>query len=109
MNNFEVFIRYEDYAQSLNFYIFVNLPDGSRKICTNLKTMRVEDYKDGEIIKPTFSISGMLAKPFLQAMADELHKIGIKPKDKPVLQNELTATKYHLEDMRRLVFERILR
>ena len=46
-----------------------------------------------------------MAKPFLQGMANELHKLGIRAEGEPVLENELSSTKYHLEDMRALVFE----
>jgi hypothetical protein len=31
--------------------------------------------------------------------------MGIKPEQIPVLENEMTAVKYHLEDMRKLVFK----
>ena len=46
-----------------------------------------------------------MAKPFLQGMANELHKLGIRAEGEPVLENELSSTKYHLEDMRALVFQ----
>lgn len=39
----------------------------------------------------------------LQAISDGLFDFGIKPTQQPVLQNELTATKYHLEDMREMI------
>ena len=55
--------------------------------------------------KPTFAINEGMSKPFLQAIANELHKLGIKAEKEPVLENEMTAVKYHLEDMRKLVFE----
>ena len=46
-----------------------------------------------------------MAKPFLQAMANELKEIGVMAEGELVLENELGATKYHLEDMRQLVFK----
>jgi hypothetical protein len=57
-------------------------------------------------VQPLFKLPWELSQKFLQAMANKLNEIGIRPEGKPVLENELTATKYHLEDMRKLVFER---
>ena len=45
-----------------------------------------------------------MSKPFMQAMANELHKVGIRPEGEPVLENEIEAVKYHLEDMRAMAF-----
>jgi len=79
---------------------------GRRSLCTNLSKGTYKVYPDGHIIeKPTFSIFGGMAKPFLKAMATELHNLGIKAEGEPILENELSAVKYHLEDMRSLVFQ----
>jgi hypothetical protein len=40
---------------------------------------------------------------FLQAMADAAWDAGIRPTQMRAVTDEMTATKYHLEDMRRLV------
>ena len=104
---FEVFTEYRDYANELNFYIFKDNLDGSRDICTSLDKMEFTRHNaDGtsENIKPTFSIKGMITQPFLQEMANALKKIGIKAEGEPIIENELSAVKYHLEDMRALTF-----
>lgn len=44
-------------------------------------------------------------REFLQAAADAAWEIGIKPKQMADHSSELKATKYHLEDMRKLAFE----
>jgi hypothetical protein len=49
------------------------------------------------------SLRGEFIKPFLQAFADVCYKEGIMPEKQPIIENELTATKYHLEDMRKLL------
>ena len=64
---------------------------------------------DGRVIK-----KGALGKSFkptlelepeqLQALADELDKIGYKPQ-KGFMEGKLSATEKHLEDMRDLVFK----
>ena len=106
---FEVFFEYRDYANQLEVYVFENRPDGKRAIVEELGNPCVTRLlKEGESIwEPTFSMHGPMAKAFLQAFANCLDKMGVKPEGKPVLENELTATKYHLEDMRNLVFKRL--
>ncbi len=101
---FEVFCEHQDYAMRLNFYIFRLNVDGSRDICTSLDRMEFARQEEGAIVEPTFSMAGGITKPFLQAMADTLHREGIYAEGEPILGNELIATKYHLEDMRTLVF-----
>jgi hypothetical protein len=103
---FEVYPQYHDYAGTLDLYIFSVDQRGVRSICTSLETMTFQEHDEcTSIEKPTMSMNAHVAKPFLQAMADALDKIGVRPTGKPVLENELTATKYHLEDMRKLVFD----
>lgn len=105
---FEVFCEHQDHAMRLNFYIFKLNVDGSRDICTSLDKMEFTRQEVGTPVKSTFLMAGEITKPFLQAMADTLHREGIYAEGEPVLENELTATKYHLEDMRTLVFTRKL-
>ena len=44
-------------------------------------------------------------RAFLQAMSDAAWEIGIKPKQIADHSSELKATKYHLEDMRKLALK----
>jgi len=108
---YEVFAEYRDYARTLEFYIFRESADGRREFFENLSPKPVlRVYEHGTSLKaPTFTISGSMAKPFMQEMANTLKKLGIHAEGEPVLENELTATKYHLEDFRKLVFEGTLR
>ena len=55
--------------------------------------------------EPTMKLGHFMSKQFLQALCDEIARHGITPTGKPPLENELTAIKYHLEDMRSLVFK----
>ena len=105
---FKVYCKYEDYIFQLNFYIFRDDPDGRSFLCTSIDKMEFIEYKQGEhISEPTFCLRGPVTKPFLQAMADELKEIGVTAKGEPVIANELTAVKYHLEDMRRISFMKL--
>lgn len=100
----EVYFRYEDFASTLNVYIFSVSHDGARSICTDITNQKFEVVNEGGEVKPTFVLSRWCAVPFMQAMADTLHEHGFHPSGKPIHENELTAVKYHLEDMRKLVF-----
>jgi len=80
---FEVYCKYEDFSYRLNFYIFSIDERGKKSFCTSFDKMEFEDYTPGEYInKPTFCLSGPVTKPFLQAMANELKELGIKPEDR---------------------------
>ena len=43
----EVFCQYEDYSQTLNVYIFVDNPDGTRSLMTSLDKGEVRTYNRG--------------------------------------------------------------
>ena len=103
---FKVYCQHEDFANRLNFYIFQDNPDGSRDICTSIDKMEFKKLAEGELIPITFTLHGKVTDPFLQAMANMLKEIGIKAEVEPILENELVAVKYHLEDMRKLVFNK---
>ncbi len=104
---YEVFAEYSDYAGKLSFYIFEIRADGQRALFESLSdepVLRV--IKDGVAIDtPTFTLRQWTAKPFMQEMANLLKRLGIHAEGEPVLENELTAVKYHLEDFRQLVFK----
>lgn len=103
--DYKIYVQYQDCANVVDIYIFAIDANGKRSLCTSIDTMTFIEHTESLIIeKPTIKISGFMAQPFLQAMADTLEKHGVRPKGKPVLENELTAVKYHLEDMRKLVF-----
>jgi hypothetical protein len=57
----------------------------------------------GTRMEPAIKLEGGSGQEILQAISDGLFAFGIKPTQEPVLKNELTATKYHLSDMRDMV------
>ena len=68
-----------------------------------------KEIKEGTSIEPTFSIPSWEAHEFLKSMAELCEEMGIKT-DKQLQEESknkgvLEATKYHLEDMRKLVFK----
>ena len=105
---FKVYCEYQDYRGSADFFIVreEGLDKERQAICTSLDNMEFKNFELGENIKPTFSLTSRVFTPFLQAMANNIKELGIKADDEPILENELIAVKYHLEDMRKLVFKK---
>jgi len=109
---FKVYCKYVDFANKLEMFVFeverLQYGISKRRICTNLDPLEFKDYAEGDLdVNPILSLSGSIVKPFLQAIANELKTIDIIAEGEPVIENELASTKYHLEDMRKLVFEKI--
>jgi len=55
--------------------------------------------------EPTLRFNGNDAGQFLQGLADGLVEAGFKPDELKVADEKVEAIKYHLEDMRMLVFK----
>ena len=68
----------------------------------------VVEYKSAdESFSPTFIFDrGTDGDTFLQSFASELVRLGYKPDELKSKDNEVSAIKYHLEDMRNLVFKK---
>lgn len=61
--------------------------------------------KDGEEWEPWLVLNGRTAGMVIPELLDALLEFGFQPKEKKLTDEEKTAMKYHLEDMRRLVFK----
>jgi len=105
---YKIYTEFRDYANVVEFYIFLEDTEGHRSIYTDLSKGVYERTKSGDALEPTFKISGHVVQPFLQAMTNMLHKQGIRADKEPILENKLTAVKYHLEDMRNLVLNGLI-
>lgn len=105
----KVYIDYQEYTRKLCLYVFMEHPNGQRSLCVDLNMMEFSEPIDDNVVidKPTLTLNDMVARPLLQCIVNEAKKIGIVADKTPVLENELTATKYHLEDMRQLVFKAV--
>jgi len=55
--------------------------------------------------KPTLLIPHGLASKFLKAALKAIEREGIKSKSTATMEGLLEATKYHLEDMRKIIFD----
>ncbi len=90
---------------AVDVYIFRNVAEGKREYISNLSGpagMVATTIDEGGRMEPAMRIDRGSTE-ILQALADGLHDFGVKPRQEPILKNELTATKYHLSDMRDMV------
>ncbi len=73
--------------------------DGARTVVTS---MTVEAVEDGHFVHPSCSMELTDA----QVLMDSLWECGIRPSEGSGSAGAMSATQKHLEDMRRLVFEK---
>ena len=71
-----------------------------------------KQVKEDDNVKPTFSVSQLFSHEFVKAMAELAEEMGVKT-DKQIAEEQKTggvleATKYHLEDMRKLVLKEFI-
>lgn len=83
------------FKEARDVYIFRDLGNGKREF-VGAGEVDIDNTKDS----PAPSIE--LGPEQLQALADELDKVGYKPQ-KGFVEGRLLATEYHLKDMRKLL------
>jgi hypothetical protein len=66
------------------------------------KDIKEADYST-DSIKPTISIHQEFAFALFKALADELHRNGVRTDQDELNEGELKALKNHLEDLRKLL------
>ena len=88
-----------------NIYFGYRLGEKSYMIRNN----QAEEFNPFELnVEPTlrFNAEAQWDQNILTHLVDGLIRSGIKPTEKVPDANEITAVKYHLEDMRKLVFKK---
>lgn len=90
-----------------NFLLYTDKGNGEVYTVAPVDALLVR-MQDGKEVKPTFSIQNSDAREFIKSMAELAEKMGIKTDSQIAEETRnkgvLDATKYHLEDMRKLVF-----
>ena len=87
---------------TINILLYEEGPDGKKHIIKPINLI-AHEYKEGDPIEPTIRLSSNYSKQFMQEMADELRKQGVRTKQDELNEGELGATKYHLSDLRKLL------
>lgn len=62
-----------------------------------------EEVKEGGLIEPTFLIPFTMQRELVKSLKEATERLGIKTDSEFTLEGELKATKYHLEDMRKIL------
>jgi hypothetical protein len=72
---------------------------GDNFLCA--RWIEMEQRKQGEIITPAFTLDPQAS----QRLMDDLWRCGYRPSEGEGSAGQLASVKYHLEDMRKLVFK----
>ena len=100
MNPFRVYL-FRDYTGTDNFVIAKQV--GMKTFVAKRAELIFEEVPEGSMFRePTFAFNYVDSKDFLAALKEMLDQEKL-PEGR--LEGELKATKFHLEDMRKLVFE----
>lgn len=98
----KVYADYKDYRRDLELYIIEEGQD-YRAVAQPLE-MTFKRITLGERIDaPTLRVSDYFALPMIKAFAELAGTMGVKRDDETKIEGLYEATKYHLEDMRRLM------
>ncbi len=106
MNGLIIEVERAMISDTLNIYMAYE----SQGVITTFKSvelvMEPKPMKHGTMVAPTMSIPGMFAREFPMKMIDALTRKGYKSISDSKTEGLLEATKYHLQDMRNLVFKK---
>lgn len=72
---------------------------GGNFLCAN--RIEMEQRQEGEMLTPAFTLDAKA----VQQLMDDLWRCGYRPSEGEGSAGQLASVKYHLEDMRKLVFK----
>lgn len=94
-----IYCEREMFRDSIVFYMFED--DNGRNEAINAVTdLLFDPIPEGVRVPPAFTLS----KTSAQRMMDELWNCGLRPSEGSGSAGQLASVQYHLEDMRKLVF-----
>lgn len=94
---------YWDHARHALCLNIVNWNGNGTKSVAKPVALEFEPWPEGAYAEPTVAIPKEMAVEFLSSAAEALDGVGVKTTDEARLGAALTATKYHLEDLRTLL------
>lgn len=93
------------FSNETQIAIFKTDERGIRYICEPM-TMVFKEINEGAcIIEPTLKLSRIIANQFLQELSNALNVAGYRSTTVEGYKSEIASIKYHLEDMRKIVFK----
>lgn len=90
-----------DYRNALELWFWRDDDRGARELLSDLGEGGEFVPCDDRVADPTLILPSELAR----SLMDELWRAGLRPRGVKDPTSEVAAVKYHLEDMRRLVFK----
>lgn len=103
MNRWRVHVKKEPWRDDVGIYILRDSFVGGKDSIAFVKAFEMKKMHEGDLMEePSLKMLSGEAHEFLQAMVNAAWGVGIKPTAMEDSANELKATKYHLEDMRKL-------
>ena len=100
---FTVKIYYNPMSDIFEMLFMEDMGNGKRAVVLPMK-MELKVIERGEKIEAaSLQMDGDIYRPFMKAMAEALDKEGIKTDNDAKLEGTLSATRYHLEDLRELL------
>ncbi len=108
MSGLKVKARKADFADRVEILLHWHGSDGQEYACAPVMLVG-EKMKDGEVTQPTFSFDRESCENLMTALTN----LGVEPESASALEAEadglmaeLESTRAHLQDMRKLVFEK---
>lgn len=103
----KIFITSNQWSDTHDIYIIEEDYKGKRFLVEPME-LKLKEFNQNEPQEPSLRISRQFGREtnFLQALSDALTRAGFEPSTVEENKGELKATKIHLEDMRKLVFEK---
>ena len=94
----------EDFSTQTVKMIFYDMDERSKRVY-NLYTGESTQVEEGMVIPEEFimKVPGYMANALLKSLAEALSERGVKTKMDATMEGQLDATKYHLEDLRKLL------
>ncbi len=99
----KVYMQWADYQNAIEVAIIDEDRMDGKIFAAKPMNIEFEEVISDAYIKPTLILKNKVGREFMSAMADMLDKNGIKTEKTSKLEGTLEATKYHLEDMRKLL------
>lgn len=101
--NLHIYHEDRPWEMTACFWMVVEMPDGSRKVAKPVTFEFVDHPSYSSPSEPTMKFNGKMAGEFFPALNEAMIRSGyLKPKK----DESIESIKYHLEDMRKLVFEK---
>ena len=99
-------VRIRTCPWTLGYEVYISCQEGKKVFVAEPVEFNFKEIELGGHCEPSLVIEHPFAKQFMKAFLDALEGQGIESDSVSRLKGTMEASKYHLEDMRRLVFRK---